>query len=315
MAQKWTPEDIPDQTGKRVVITGANSGLGYDMARELARKQAHVIMACRSQSRGEAALEQIRQSAPNTSLEVVRLDLADLASVRAFAETMELRGDAIDILCNNAGVMAIPYRQTADGFEMQFGANHLGHFALTGLLLPRLLQAPAARIVTVSSNKHKQGKLDFDDLNWKRNYSKWAAYARSKLANLLFAFELQRKLAGAGKRAISVAAHPGYAATNLQYVGPQMENAAPTRMIMHLLNSTVAQPSEQGARPQLYAATAPDVQGGDYIGPDGLWALRGAPTQVNASKAARDETEAAQLWQISEELTGVRYTALETVPT
>lgn len=313
MAEQWTAAQMPDLTGKVAVVTGGNSGIGLGAVRELARKGARVILAARSEQKGNAAVTAIRQELPAAQVELRLLDLADLGAVRAFAAGFLRDFDTLDLLINNAGIMAIPYHKTADGLEVQLGTNHFGHFALTGLLLIPLLAAPAARIVTVSSGAHRAGKMDFDNLNWEHGgYNPWRAYGRSKLANLLFAFELQRRLERAGARAISVAAHPGYTATNLQAVGPQMEKSVWKEVIMRSLNATVAQPVAMGALPTLYAATAPDVQGGDYIGPDGWREIRGYPKRVQAVPAAHNEADAAQLWARSEAITRVQYTALET---
>jgi NAD(P)-dependent dehydrogenase (short-subunit alcohol dehydrogenase family) len=313
MSKEWTTADMPDLSGKKVIVTGANSGVGYEAARAFAEKGAHVIFACRSRQRAESAVAELRQQSPTVSVEIILLDLADLASVREFATTYMANHERLDILVNNAGIMAIPYRQTADGFEMQFGTNHLGHFALTGLLLDRILTTDGARVVTVSSGLHRGGKIDFDDLQGEASYNKHAAYSQSKLANLLFAYELQRKLAKSGQTAISVAAHPGYSATNLQHVGPNMEESAVQRTMMTLANTLFAQSSEMGALPTLYAATAPDVQGCDYIGPGGFMNMRGYPVKELSSEASYDEAAASHLWAISESLTGVRYEALESL--
>src|SRR5580693_2780259 len=218
----WTADDIPDLSGKTIVVTGGNSGIGYEAALEFARKRAEVILACRDLGKARTAAAQIGASAPGAKVEVMELDLSNLASVRGFSDAFHLQHPALHVLCNNAGVMAIPYRKTADGFEMQFGTNHLGHFALTGLLLDRLLATAGARVVNVSSSAHRMGSIRFDDLQWSNGYRKWMAYGQSKLANLLFTFELQRKVYAAGKKLLAVACHPGYAATNLQAVGPQM---------------------------------------------------------------------------------------------
>lgn len=309
MNGKWTAADMPDLTGSYAIVTGANSGIGLETARELARKGAHVVMACRSATRGETARQSILADQPNAAVELMALDLADLASVRSFADTIQQTGRAVDILVNNAGIMAIPYRRTTDGFEMQLGTNHFGHFALTGLLLPQVLDAPAGRVVTVSSSAHRMGKMDFADLNWSNGYKKWAAYGRSKLANLLFAFELQRRLDEWGARAISVAAHPGFTDTNLQYAGPSMENSKAALVVTGWVNRLMAQPGPMGALPTLYAAVAPEVQGGDYIGPDGLMEARGYPQKVTTNAAAQDRDAAVKLWAASEEATGVRYPA------
>jgi hypothetical protein len=238
------------------------------------------------------------------------LDLADLQSVRRFAEEFLARHNKLHVLCNNAGVMALPYRKTTDGFEMQIGTNHLGHFALTGHLLRRLLDTPGARVVTVSSGAHRVGRIRFDDLNWEKGYRKWLAYGQSKLANLLFAYELQRRLDAAGAQLISVACHPGYAATNLQLAGPRMEGSSLMEFLSQLSNRLVAQSAAMGALPTLYAATAPDVRGGDYIGPDGLFENWGYPKKVRSNRQSHDHEAARRLWEISERLTGVRYDAL-----
>ncbi|MFF7649215.1 oxidoreductase [Streptomyces sp. NPDC007983] len=305
----WTASDIPDQTGRTAVVTGANSGLGYVTARELARRGAHVVLACRDTGRGKDAEERIRAQAPGAVVRVAPLDLADLASVRAFAA--EYEGDRLDLLINNAGVMALPYRRTADGFEMQFGVNHLGHFALTGLLLPKLLEAGAgARVVTVSSFMHLLGTVDPADLSMHRGYRRWAAYARSKSANLLFTHELARRLCSAGAPLVAAAAHPGYASTNLQTAAAKMEGRRGTERFMEIGNRFFAQPPERGALPTLYAATAPDVRQDDYFGPP-LQGLRpGAPTRSTRAKWTRSDKAARQLWAASEHLTGVRYAAL-----
>lgn len=314
MSKEWTTADMPDLSGKKVIVTGANSGVGYEAARAFAEKGAHVIFACRSRQKAESAVAELRQQSPDVSVEIIPLDLADLDSVREFATTYMANHERLDILVNNAGIMAIPYRQTADGFEMQFGTNHLGHFALTGFLLDRILTTEEARVVTVSSGLHRAGKINFDDLQGEASYNKRAAYSQSKLANLLFAYELQRKLANSGQNAISVAAHPGYSATNLQHVGPNMEESAVQRTMMTLANTLFAQSSEMGALPTLYAATDPDVEGCDYIGPGGFMNMRGYPVKEMSSEASYDEAAASRLWAISEALTGVRYEALENLP-
>lgn len=306
MAQEnWTQEQIPSQENRRVAITGANSGIGLEAARELARQGAHVIMACRSLDKGRAAMEQIQQEVPEASLQLEALDLADLSSVRDFAQ--RLQGQPLDILCNNAGVMALPYRKTQDGFEMQLGTNHLGHFALTLLLLGPLGQAPAPRVVTVSSQAHRMGSIRFHDLQWEKSYQKWLAYGQSKLANLLFAYELARKLEQAGSKLISAACHPGYSNTNLQTAGPRMSGSNLLERISQAGNEVFAQPALMGALPTLYAATAPEVRSGDYIGPDGWMEWRGYPVKVKSNDASRDQEVAQRLWEISEQLTGVSW--------
>jgi NAD(P)-dependent dehydrogenase (short-subunit alcohol dehydrogenase family) len=305
--ERWTAEHIPDLTGKTVVVTGGNSGIGFEAARELARKRAHVILACRDLAKAEDAIGQIEAILPSVSLEAMQLDLASLESVHRFARDFIAKGVPLDVLCNNAGVMAIPYRRTAEGFEMQLGTNHLGHFALTGLLLEPLLAAPAARVVNVSSTAHKMGRMNFDDLNGQKSYGKWPAYAQSKLANLLFTYELQRRLAEAQARAISIACHPGYSATNLQSAGPRMTGSRVAAAIMDLGNRLFSQSAAMGALPTLYAATAPDAQGGDYVGPDGFLENYGHPKRTTSTARSRDRQAAKRLWEVSEQLTSVRY--------
>ncbi|MDQ3320054.1 MAG: oxidoreductase [Actinomycetota bacterium] len=304
---KWKTSDIPDQSGRLAVVTGANSGIGLVAARELTRAGAHVVMAVRDAARGEDAAHKVRSAASAAEVEVMELDLADLSSVRSFAAAFGEDHEGPDLLVNNAGVMALPHRTTADGFEMQFGTNHLGHFALTGLLLPGLSGRPDPRVVTVSSGAHKMGKIDFGDLQGERRYQKWKAYGQSKLANLLFAFELGRRASAAGLPLTSVAAHPGYAATNLQSAGPKMSGSGLEERLMSLVNRVVAQDDEHGALPTLYAATEPNLPSGSYVGPDGPLEMRGRPRLVGASERAWDEQTARRLWETSEELTGVHY--------
>ncbi len=303
----WTINDIPPQGGKLVVITGANSGLGYETALALAGKGAHVILAVRNLVSGESAAATIRQTHPQAQLEVMGLDLADLSAVHRFADAFLARYPALPLLVNNAGVMALPYRQTADGFEMQLGVNHLGHFALTGRLLPAVLAAPAARIVTVSSEMHWLGRIHFDNLDGSRGYERWRAYAQSKLANLLFTYELQRRLAEAGASAISVGSHPGWSATNLQAAGPRMSGSRLSEQAFRVINRVVAQSAAMGALTTLYAAVAPAVQGGDYIGPQSLKGLRGYPGKQRSSARSYRVDLARRLWETSEALTQVRY--------
>ncbi len=307
----WTTDDIPDLSGRTAVVTGANSGLGFESALALARAGADVVLACRDQAKGAAALDRIRQSVPDATASLALLDLADLASVAAFATGYTDRHDGLDMLLNNAGVMAIPRRETADGFEAQFGTNHLGHFALTARLLDSLLARPGARVVTVSSAVAQVGRIRFDDLQGTGRYGKWSAYSQAKLANQLFTLELDRRATGHGVDLISVAAHPGYAATNLQSVGPQMSGSGITERLTGLANSIFGQSAAAGALPSLYGATAPGVSGGQYFGPDGFMAQRGAPKAVSFVKAARDPAVARRLWQVSEELTGVTFGALD----
>lgn len=303
----WSVADIPDLAGRTIIITGANSGLGFEAAAALAGAGARVVLACRDQAKGRAAEEQIRARHPRAVTALLRLDLSSLADIRRGAEAALSTCPRIDVLMNNAGVMALPYRQTADGFEMQFGTNHLGHFAFTGLLLDRLRATPGGRVVTVSSGAHRMGRIRFDDPHWRRGYRKWPAYGQSKLANLLFAYELQRRMAAAGGDTISVAAHPGYAATNLQAAGPRMLGSSRLERIMELANSLFSQSAAMGALPQIYAAVAPGVRGGDYIGPDGFGELWGHPRAVTSSRRSRDVEAARRLWTLSEQLTGVAY--------
>ncbi len=303
----WTADDMADLSGKTIVVTGGNSGIGYEAALEFARKRADVIIACRDLGKARTAAAQISASSPGARVEVMELDLSNLASVRSFADAFHRGRPALHVLCNNAGVMAIPYRQTVDGFEMQFGTNHLGHFALTGLLLDRLLATDGARVVNVSSGAHRMGKIRFDDLQWHNGYRKWMAYGQSKLANLLFTFELQRRADAAGAKLVSVACHPGYAATNLQAAGPRMQGSTMLESLFSLGNSLFAQSAAMGALPTEYAAVAPDVHGGDYIGPDGIGEMWGHPVKVGCSAAARDTAAGARLWEMSEQLTKVHY--------
>ena len=294
--------------GRTVVVTGANSGLGYEATRAFARAGARVIMACRSVDRGAAAAAEIERETPGADLPVRELDLASLSSVRAFAADFD--GD-LHVLCNNAGVMALPRSETADGFETQFGVNHLGHFALTGLLFERLRETAAAdgdvRVVTHASGLHERGEIDFDDLQGERDYDPWEAYARSKLANVLFAYELDRRLQDTGDDVTSVACHPGYAATNLQRRGPEAEGSRLKAALMAVANAVFAQSAAMGALPLLYAATASDVDGGDYVGPGGLLNMRGTPETQRSSERSYDRGTAARLWDVSEDLTGVTY--------
>jgi len=307
-SQSWNRADMPNQSGRTAVVTGANSGLGFEATKALAQKGAHVVMACRSLDRARSARDEIRDAVDGASLEVMELDLGDLGSVRSFAERFRAEQSALHMLCNNAGVMAIPRRETADGFEMQFGVNHLGHFALTGLLLDQLEQTPGeTRVVTQSSGVHERGDIDFDDLQSESAYDKWDAYAQSKLANLLFAYELDRRFRAANASVTSVGCHPGYAATNLQRRGPEMEGSTLRLWLMKIANRVVAQSPAQGALPLLYAATAPDVDGGDYIGPGGFMGMRGAPEKQRSSDRSYDTDRARRLWEISQELTGVSF--------
>ncbi|MEX0620674.1 MAG: oxidoreductase [Solirubrobacterales bacterium] len=315
MSDSWSNEHIPDQSGRLAVVTGANSGIGLVTARELARKGAKVIIACRDTSRGEAAVDRMRiQLAPNgadASFEVRALDLADLASVREFATGLiDDHHDGIDLLINNAGVMAPPRQETADGYELQFGTNHLGHFALTGLLFDQLKSKPDSRVVTVSSNAHKMGKINFDDLQSSNQYRRWNAYGQSKLANLIFAIDLQRRIDEAGLQMKSMGAHPGLSATNLGSAGTGRGKGLVNLMttpVLKFSNAVLAQDADHGALPTLFAATDPDLAGGSYIGPDGIGEHRGSPTIVTPRKVARNQEVADRLWSESVEMTGVDY--------
>jgi NAD(P)-dependent dehydrogenase (short-subunit alcohol dehydrogenase family) len=308
---RWTLADLPRLDGKVALVTGANSGLGFATARDLAAAGAHVVLGCRDQAKADKAMAAIRATVPDAKLEFLPGDLSDQSSVRKAAELFKSRHSRLDILCNNAGVMGLPYQRTRDGFEMLFGTNCLGHFALTGLLLDVIRNTPKARIVTLSSLSERRGRLPIDDLNWqRRRYSKAGAYAQSKLANLVFALELDRRLRKVGVDAISVAAHPGYSATNIVF-SRDTANVSLMRRIWNLMaklgNTLLAQPADRGALPKLYAAAAPGLKGGEYIGPDGFVEFSGWPTVVRPSAQARDERLGAELWRASQQLTGVKY--------
>lgn len=288
---------MPDQTGRVVIVTGSNSGIGWEAARALATRGATVILACRSFAKANAAADRVKALKPSGKVVGMELDLGDLAIVHAFATAFRHDYRRLDLLINNAGVAMPPYGKTAQGFELQFGINHLGPFALTGLLLDRLNATPDARIVTVSSVSHRSGIIHFEDLNWERHYQPAAGYAQSKLANLLFTYELQRRLVTAGHSTLAVAAHPGWTATN----------ALRHSRMMRRLNPFFAQAPNMGVLPTLYAATAPDVRGSDFFGPGGLSEMRGYPRKVSSSTRSHDEAVARRLWVVSEELTQVKY--------
>jgi NAD(P)-dependent dehydrogenase (short-subunit alcohol dehydrogenase family) len=312
MPARWTTADIPDQTGRTVLITGANAGIGYHTALQLAAKGATVLLASRDPERGRAAHQRILAAAPMARVEVVTLDLADLDSVGRLADHILASDDGLDVLVNNAGVMGVPRRRTtAQGFELQFGTNHLGHFALTGRLLPALLARPASRVVTVSSAMHRLGRLDLEDPNSERGYRRWQAYNASKLANALFTLELDRRLRAAGAATASVGAHPGYCRTGLQTTGPRLDGAGGvSARVVALFTRLTAQPAAKGALAVLRAATDPEVAGGDYLGPDGFGGGRGWPVKAQYSNTAHDKQLARQLWTVSEQLTGVSFPAL-----
>ncbi|MDQ4094428.1 MAG: oxidoreductase [Actinomycetota bacterium] len=303
---RWSAADIPDQTGRTVLVTGANSGLGLRTAIALAEHGATTLLACRDAQRGRAALDRVRCSSGGANATLIRLDLADLSSItKAANETRSITGDRLDVLVNNAGVMATPPRRTVDGFELQMGTNHLGHAALTWLLGPAL--APGARVVTVSSLAHRSGGLDLDDLDFtRRRYNPAAAYSASKLANLLFTFELHRRARDAGRDLVAVAAHPGLTDTELVFNTARMHSAGPLAHVARWGNKLITQGVAGGALPQLYAATAPDVHGGEYFGPTSLGETRGAPGRAAASAAARNAHTAQMLWERTAELTGVK---------
>ena len=307
-APAWTPAHIPRQDGQTAVVTGANSGIGYCTAEELARAGAHVVLACRTAAAAADARRRLDTELPDAQVEVQVLDLADLSSIRSAAEHLRETHDRIDVLVNNAGVMGPPSRLvTVDGFELQFGTNHLGHFAFTGLLLPALLHAPAARVVTVTSLAHAKGRIRFDDLQAAHRYDPYGAYAQSKLANILFAFELDRHSRDCQVPLVSVAVHPGLSPTGLQSAGPGLgQTPLLTRMTLSLFR-LIGQPPSRAAWPSLYAATAPDLTGGSFYGPGGPGSIRGAPTRQTPSDMAHVAAIARRLWQASEALTGVRY--------
>ncbi len=304
---RWTASQMLPQTGKVMLVTGANSGIGYQAALELARHGAYVLLGVRSPAKGQDALQRLLREAPGASAEVVELDLASLTSVRSFAEAFLRRDQALDVLINNAGVMALPKRElTVDGFERQFATNHLGHFALTGLLLPALRRSAAARVVTVSSLAHRNGTVEANNLQSERSYDPMGVYNNTKLANLLFAYELDRRLKAAGDSLLSIAVHPGVAKTNVFQNGPGDGGGLKTK-VMKLAVSLLAQDDAMGALPLEYAATLPGVPGGAYIGPDGMGEIKGYPKVVQPRAKALDEVTAKALWEASEKLTGVVY--------
>jgi NAD(P)-dependent dehydrogenase (short-subunit alcohol dehydrogenase family) len=297
----WTTNDIPDQTGRTAVITGANTGLGYETAAALAAKGARVVLAVRNTDKGQAAADLISRRSPGASVAVQELDLTSLASIRAAAEQLRAAHDSIDLLINNAGVMFTPRSTTKDGFELQFGTNHLGHFAFTGLLLDHIVAAPGSRVVTVSSVGHRFARngIRFDDLQWEKDYSRVGAYGQAKLANLMFTYELQRRLRGTGT--IAAAAHPGGSRTELT------RNLPPLLGAVTKLAEPLFQPAEMGALPQLRAATDPGVIGGQYFGPDGFGEQRGYPVVVASTRVSHDIAAQKRLWTVSEELTRVTF--------
>ena len=301
MSTKWTASDVPDQSGRIAVVTGANSGLGFDTAAVLADKGAHVVLAVRNLDKGGQAVDRIKAASPNAVVSLQELDLSSLASVRTAADQIRAAHPRIDLLINNAGVMYVPTRETtADGFEMQFGTNHLGHFALTGLLLDTLLGVDGSRVVTVSSVGHRiLARIHFDDPQLTRKYNRVEAYGQSKLANLLFTYELQRRLAAKGAPTVALAAHPGFSDTELMRYLPDV--------IPSFLWRVATQPADKGALPTLRAATDPGARGGQYYGPDGIGEVKGHPKLVKSSAQSHDEDIQRRLWTLSEELTGVTF--------
>ena len=297
--EKWNAENILSQKGRIVIVTGSSSGIGYETARVLANKQASVIIAVRNLDKGNKALAKIIQQNKDADVQVMELDLANLASVKNFAENFQKNYSRLDLLINNAGVMIPPYAKTTDGFELQFGTNHLGHFALTGQLLKLLISTQGSRIVNVSSGAHNFGKIDFDDLNWeKRNYAQWTAYGDSKLANLYFTYELDRKLKDQGIKTVVTASHPGWTATELQRTGGN---------VMKYLNGIFAQDITMGALPTLRAAIEEGLKGAEYFGPNGFMEIGGYPVQVESNELSKDRAIAQKLWEVSEQLTSVKF--------
>ncbi len=304
--QRWTVADVPSQKGRYAVVTGANSGLGFHIAQTLSARGAKVIMACRNLDKGMVARRRIEESGPPVSPEVRELDLGDLSSVKGFADGISRSYPVVDLLINNAGLMAIPYHRTADGFEMQFGVNHLGHFALTARLLPLIREAGEGRVVNVSSAAHRLGRIRYEDIHWERRYRKWRAYGMSKLANLLFTLELDRRFRTGEGNMIAVAAHPGYAATELQSKGAVMAGSGWRAGAFQLANRLAAQPALMGALPVLYAATAEGVEGGAYFGPGGWLRMWGYPAPDRPAGRLVTAGEAKKLWELSESLTGIK---------
>lgn len=307
MMDRWTVDSIPDQSGRVVIVTGANSGIGFSTAKALSAKGAHVIMACRNEQKAASAKSDILNSFPEAKLEVMKLDLSNLDQVKFFAAAFKKRFSKLDLLINNAGLMAIPYRKTDDGFEMQFGVNHLGHFSLTAQLFDLIKQSPRSRVVNVSSIAHTQGTMRFDDIHWEKGYNKWRAYGMSKLANLHFTHELADRISIKALDVRVTAAHPGWASTKLLYKGPQMSGSSYMEWTVNMVNRIFAQSSEMGALPTLYAATASEAVHGGFFGPRKMGGMRGYPERVfpKASKISKEDQ--VKLWELSESLTGVNF--------
>lgn len=312
MSHNWTADNIPNLTGKIIVITGANAGLGFESAKTLVAKGATVVMAVRNMNKGEKAKADILKIHPHVSLDLMKLDIGDLSSVREFAEAFKAKYDRLDILVNNAGVMAIPRQETVDGFEMQLGVNHLGHFALTGLLLDVIVKTPHARIHNVTSSANYSGTINFDDLMGEENYGRWAAYGQSKLANVFFTFELQKRLTAAGFDTMTNTSHPGLVLTNLQANSVEQSDTKMEALLYRFIEPILAQDITMGVLPMLYGATAEDAKGGVFYGPR-TFNLRGYPAEKKANKAAYDAQALQRFWEVSEQLTGVTYDVLDRV--
>lgn len=304
MGKIWTTDQMEKQQGTRVVITGASSGIGYETARAFAAKGAEVIMAIRNLKKGEEAARQLKKENPGAVLKLMKLDLSDLTSVRKFTQEFQQAYDSLDLLINNAGVMIPPFQKTKDGFELQFGSNHLGHFALTGLMLPMMSSVPSSRVVTLSSTAIKGAKINFDNLDGSKGYNKVKFYGQSKLANLLFAQELNVRLRASGSKTISLGSHPGRANTNLYSLGSGKQTSLLMKIVVKLIGT---QSAEMGALPTLYAATAPTLKGGEYIGPDGKGGNKGYPQIDPSVLNLYDPRVMKQLWDVSESLTGISF--------
>jgi NAD(P)-dependent dehydrogenase (short-subunit alcohol dehydrogenase family) len=295
---KWNIDRVPLQTGRVAIVTGANSGIGYETARGLARKEVKVVLACRNTQKAEKAKTEIVSNNPKARIDILKIDVSSLDSVRQFVEQFQQKYDRLDLLINNAGIMMSPYKETEDGFENQLATNYIGHFALTGLLLPMLTTSSDSRVVTLSSLSYKWAEIEFDDLHFTQGYSKRRAYGQSKRACLMFAYELQRRLSATGSNTSSVAAHPGLSKTNLDQYFPTL---------IRPLGALFLQSAEKGALPVLYAALGESIRGGEFIGPDGFREMRGYPTEVDSDDYSQDQQIAKRLWRVSEEMTNVRY--------
>ena len=304
---KWKFENIPNLIGKTVIVTGGNSGIGYEISRMSAAKGASVIIATRNFERGQKAVESIQRMHPNTKIETIKLDLASLNSIESFVEDFKTKYSELHYLFNNAGIMAVPFSTTEDGFERQLGTNHLGHFALTGRLLDYLIHTTETRVITVSSGAHRSGEINFDDILMENDYSRFSAYSRSKFANIVFAYELQRRFESNGIRSLSLATHPGLSRTNLAFQENGMISFPLFKFVTKIIFGLMSQSAKMGSLPQLYAAFSPDSKGGGYYGPGGFREIRGYPKEVKSIPTTYDTNIASKLWDISEELTGVKY--------